>query len=317
MTGDLPLVSVVIPTYDRPDLLIQAVASVQDQTYPNLELIVVDDHSPTPAAETLAAAGANTPDLHLVRHETNRGANAARNTGIEAATGTFVAFLDDDDRWLPEKLERQVERFRTAPDDVGVVYTGATSIDADGDVVYVFRPSLRGDVTTEFFRGGMIGSFSRVMVRTTAIDEAGRLDEQFPSWQDREWYLRLSRHWRFEYVREPLVVHTSPGEQISDDFERKRDVSYPLFLEKHRSLAASYGPRTERQFVASLSRTLGASGLRNGYHRDAVRYLLRSVRYYPFWWRTYAYLLLALGGRLTYRSAKRLVRGYHRLSNAG
>lgn len=312
-----PLVSVVIPTYDRPALLEEAVDSVREQTYPHIELIVVDDLSPTPAAETLDAHTDSSARMRIVRHETNQGANAARNTGIKAANGEFVAFLDDDDRWLPEKVERQVARFHQSSDVVGVVYTGAESINADGEVIYVFEPRMRGDVTKAFFRDGMVGSFSRVMVRSSVIEEAGFLDERFPSWQDREWYLRLSRCCQFEYVREPLVVHTWPGDQISDDFERMRDVSYPLLLEKHRSMAAEYGPIVERQFVASLSRTLGAAGLRNGYYRDAVRYFLTSVRHYPLWWKTYAYLLLAFGGRFTYRSVKRLKRGYHRLASGG
>lgn len=309
-----PLVSVVVTTYDRPTLLREAVESVQRQTYSNMELIVVDDHSPTPAAETLEGEPDGPVESRVIRHSTNRGANAARNTGIETAEGEFVAFLDDDDRWRPTKVERQVERFRSGGEAVGLVYTGAQSVDADGNVISTFEPTMRGDATRSFFKGAMIGSFSRVMVRSTTIEAAGITDERFPSWQDREWFLRLSRHGEFETVDEPLVIHRSPATQISDDFEKRRDVSYPLFIEKHRSLAAEYGPLAERQFVASLTRTLGASGLRNGHYRDAVRCLLVSLRHYPLWWRTYLYLLLAIGGRPTYQGAKRLKRAYHRFA---
>lgn len=302
MNGDRgPLVSVVLTTYDRPDLLVAAVDSVRRQTYDPIELIVVDDHSPTPAADTLA----NDDRLRIIRHETNRGANAARNTGIEAASGAFIAFLDDDDRWLPEKVERQVERF-LANDDVGVVYTGVMERNEDGAVIAKSEPTTSGDVTLDLIQGAVIGGFSRVMVRASVIDEAGRPDERFPSWQDWEWYLRLSEHGEFEAIPDPLVEQTTSATQISDDFDRKRDVSYPLLLEKHRSLAAEYGPLAERQFVASLSHTLGAAGMRNGRYREAARYLFRSLRYWPFSSKTWLFFALALGGAPAYTSAKRL-----------
>lgn len=300
---DGPLVSVVITTYNRPELLAEAVESVRDQTYGNLEIVVVDDCSETPAAEVLG----DLPDVEVVRHEENRGANAARNTGIRESSGEFVGFLDDDDRWLPEKIERQLEPFED--DAVGLVYTGGKSVDDEGNVVSVYRPRMRGDVTTQLFTGGYIGSFSKVLVRRSAIEEAGTLDERFPSWQDREWYVRLSEVCEFDYVDEPLVVHQSPDVQISADFERKRDVTYPLFVSKHRSTAASYGRYHERRFMATAARALGASALENDHYREAVRYLARSLRYYPFSPRVVGYLLLALGGNRTYRGVQKLKRG--------
>lgn len=298
---DAPLVSVIVTTYNRPTYLVDAVESVRGQSYPNVEILVVDDASDLPASEVLGDA----PDCTVIRHAENRGANAARNTGIEAATGDRIAFLDDDDTWAPEKLARQAEVFDADPDTV-LVYTGSQSVDDDGGVVARFRPTIRGDVTTALFAGAQIGGFSLVMVRRSAIDAAGTLDERFPSWQDREWYVRLSTVGRFDYVDAPLVTHRSPLDQISNDFERKRDVSYPLFLAKHRPLAASYGRRHERRFVASLSHTLGASALRCGYYRDAVRFLSASLRARPASPRTAAYLLLALGGSRTYGSVQKV-----------
>lgn len=297
-----PLVSVVITTYNRPDLLPRAVESVRNQTYENVEILVVDDCSATPAASVLEAG----PNLRVVRHEENRGANAARNTGIRESSGEFVAFLDDDDTWDPTKLARQVEAF---DEGVVMVYTGSRSVDDDGEVISRFRPRMRGDVTTDLFAGVHIGGFSLIMVRRSAIDDAGTLDERFPSWQDREWYVRLSLVGEFEYVDAPLVTHRSPPDQISRDFEQKRDVSYPLFLQKHRPVAASYGRKHERKLVASLSHTLGASALYCGHYREAVRYLAKSLRTDPLRPRTAAYLLLALGGSRTYKGAQRLKRG--------
>jgi glycosyltransferase involved in cell wall biosynthesis len=306
-----PLVSVVLPTYDRPEFLADAVRSVLDQTYDNLELIVVDDGSPEPAEaklEQLSYDGLT--DLTVIRHHENRGANVARNAGIRAATGTYVAFLDDDDFWLESKVERQVETFQRANESVGVVYTGTLIINDDEEIVAETVPRIRGDVTKDFLRGEQVaGSFSKVMIRSSLIDRAGLPDERFPSWQDREWYLRLSQYCKFEFVDEPLTIRRiASHEQISDDFEAKRDVTYPLFVEKHRRLAAEYGRLTERKFVADRARAVAAAGLRAGCYWNAVWYSLISLRYYPFSWRTYAFLFVAVGGPFTTETIKRLKR---------
>ncbi|GAA0525040.1 hypothetical protein GCM10008992_26870 [Halorubrum aquaticum] len=283
---------------------------MSDQTYPAIELLVIDDRSPEPAAETLEEVNTDSiRSVRCVRHDENRGANAARNTGIRLADGEFIAFLDDDDSWLPEKTERQVSRFREGPNDLGVVTVGSRIVDEDGNQLGQKRSSVEGNAVRSLLYGGMVGSFSRVMVRADAISEAGLLDESFPSWQDREWYLRLAKHGTFASERSILVERRIDSNgRISDDFERKRDVSYPRFLEKHRAFAAQQGPLAERKFVAGLSRALGFSGLSNGYYRDAIKYLLIAVKNYPLDPKAYLYLCLALGGPITFKPASRLKR---------
>mgnify|MGYP000028727249 CR=1 FL=1 len=305
-----PLVSVVLPTYGRPAYLKRAVRSVCQQTYPAIELLVIDDRSPEPADDVLKETDTSAIEkVRCVRHDENRGANAARNTGLRRADGEFVAFLDDDDRWLPEKTERQIRRFRDGADDLGVVTVGSRIVDENGSQLGVKRSSVEGNAVQSLLYGGIVGSFSRVMVRADVISRAGLLDESFPSWQDREWYLRLAKHSTFASEREVLVERRiDSGGRISDDFEQKRDVSYPRFLEKHRSFAAQHGPLTERKFVAGLSRALGFSGLSNGYYRDAIKYLLIAITSYPFDPKAYLYLCLALGGPVTFNSASRLKR---------
>jgi glycosyltransferase involved in cell wall biosynthesis len=313
--ADHPLVSVILPTYNRPSKLREAVHSVAEQSYPALELIVVDDHSTKPAKVVLSeeTATESLSSVRIVRHEENRGANAARNTGIRRARGELVSFLDDDDRWLKRKTDKQVRRFENGPDDLGVVTVGSRNVDAEGNRIGVVRSSVAGDAVDELLYGGIVGSFSRVMAKAAVISEAGLLDESFPSWQDREWYLRLAQHCQFGSEDEVLVERRfDAGHRISDDFEQKRDVSYPRFLEKHRQLAAERGLLTERRFVAALSRTLAFSGLANGYYREAIKYLLVSLAYYPFDPKTYLYLCLAVGGPVTFKSAQRIKRGYSR-----
>lgn len=305
-----PLVSVVLPTHNRPEFLKRAVRSVENQTYPAIELLVIDDRSSTPAAETLSDVETDSiSSVRCLRNEENMGANAARNVGIGRANGDLIAFLDDDDRWLPEKTKRQVRRFRTGPDDLGVVTVGSRIVDENGTQIGVKRSAVDGDAVGPLLSGAIVGSFSRVMVKRDVISQAGLLDESFPSWQDREWYLRLAKYCTFASVDTVLVERRiDSADRISDDFERKRDVSYPRFIDKHRQFAAERGPLAERRFIGTLSRTLGFSGLSTGHYRDAVKYLLVALAYYPFDPKTYLYLCLALGGPLTFEPVSRLKR---------
>jgi glycosyltransferase involved in cell wall biosynthesis len=308
--GRRPTVSVALPTYGRPEFLQDAMESVDAQTYDSVELVVVDDHSPDPVEPHVREFAADASiDVQYVRHEENRGANAARNTAIREATGEYLAFLDDDDRWKPSKLARQMDVFRESDDDVGFVYTGMEYVDDEGRRTSVRLSTTRGDVTTDLFAGAPLNPFSCVVVRADVVEAAGLPDESMPSWQDREWYVRLSEHCRFESIPEPLVVRrVGDYEQIGDDFEAKRDVSYPRFLAKHRSTAAKYDDSYERKLVASLSRTLAKSAMENGHYRDAVTYSAKSIASHPFQSDAYLYLVASLGGDYTFESASTLKR---------
>lgn len=315
MTGDEdPLVSVVVPTYGRDSYLVDAVESVTNQTYNNVELIVVDDCSPVPVEETLDQVSfSDVTSTEVVRHSENRGANAARNTGIENARGEFIAFLDDDDKWAETKIERQIQAFREANDRVGVVYTGQRHVNDRGETTVVRVSDVEGSVTKDIFAGEPLSPLSSMMVRSDAVEQAGLLDNQFPSWQDREWYLRLSLHCEFAAIPEPLVVRRIGSHNaIGDDYEKKKRVSYPLFLEKHRPVAAQHGERYKRKLVASLSRVLGMSALRGGKYHDARKYLFRAIRYDPAAKQSYAYFLVALGGERGYELGQSVYRLYHR-----
>ncbi len=123
---DAPLISVVLPTFNRKRLLPRAINSVLNQTYKNLELIIIDDGS-TDNTEEIVKAYSDTR-IRYCKQKLNRGGSAARNAGIKLAKGELISFQDSDDEWLPEKLERQVRKFSEVGDDVGVIYCGYESV---------------------------------------------------------------------------------------------------------------------------------------------------------------------------------------------
>lgn len=182
-TTDPPLVSVVIPTYDRPHLLKRAIESVLAQTYDAIELIVVDDCSPTSVEDVVQTIATDEFEVGVkfVRHDENQGGCAARNTGLEVTSGDYIAFLDDDDRWHEMKVEKQVRAFQRSTDDTGLVYTGIRQVDGQDNTNAVKTPETSGDVLKRLLCTNFIGTFSAVMVRAEVIKPVGYLDKRFPS----------------------------------------------------------------------------------------------------------------------------------------
>ena len=309
-----PLVSVIIPTYNRRQIVLDAIKSVIRQTYDEIELIVVDDgSSQKPELSMSELDEKEMVEYEYIQHEQNKGANAARNTGIQAASGDLVAFLDDDDYWEDEKIKRQVDVFQEANQDVGVVYTGQRFVNETGKTTSLRISTTEGKITKDLIRGEPVNPFSTIMVRPEIIDKAGLPDERFPSWQDREWYFRLSRFSKFKPIPEPLMVRRFlPHPQIIDNFEATRDITYPLFIEKHRPLAAEYGSKYEKKFVASLSCTLAGIALANGYYSDCRKYGLKTVKNDYAQRQAYLYIGLSLGGKYTYKPAQLARRFVHR-----
>lgn len=292
--NDRPLVSVVIPTHDRPDLLERAIRSVLEQTYTELELIVVDDASPEPVSLNEIVDRDAIADARCIRLEDNRGGAGARNAGVAAASGEYVAFLDDDDEWLPEKVERQVERFE-ATDDVGLIYTAVIQRHEPGGIEDVhFNPvpddHLRGLLVKQY-----VGTLSSVMVRPAVFDRVGGFHEDLPCWHDWAFYVRVARRYVFDAVNEPLVrQYVGDHDQLSDDFEAKRRVSRRLLEETFGELPAAYG--IERAVRASQYYGLAHSAYRAGRSASALRYLLQAIVLRPSETAYYKYLVLYAGG---------------------
>jgi glycosyltransferase involved in cell wall biosynthesis len=299
------LVSVVIPTKDRPEMLRRAVLSVLGQTYSPVELIVVDDGSVEPARE--AIADLNTDDLRrfeVVRHGENRGGAAARNTGLREARGEYVAFLDDDDRWTPHKLEKQVEALRGAGESAGVAFAWNRQLDTDGSVVDMHLPRADGDVSERILYGNYIGSFSGVLVRRTLAERVDGLDERFPAWQDWEFLVRLAQQTEFVSIPEPLVVrHIGHGARISPGYEAKRDIASMMFEEHLLAPATEHG--VERRVRANLEFRLAKAARLTGAYGTARSHVARAIRTYPYDPSFYVYLLAISGGPHTMRLAKR------------
>lgn len=195
------LVSVIIPTYNRKALVLEAVDSVLSQQYTPLELIVVDDGSTDGTAGRLTACSNR---IHVIR-QPNAGVSAARNRGIRAAKGEFIAFLDSDDLWLPEKIERQVSFFMDHS-DARICQTEEIWV-RNGKRVnprkrhrkpsgFIFRPSLELCLVSP----------SAVMMRSGLFDTVGLFDESLPACEDYDLWLRIACRFPIHLIDEALII---------------------------------------------------------------------------------------------------------------
>jgi len=221
------LVSVVLPTHNRPAMLKRAVSSVLEQTYENIELIVVDDAS-SPGADRVLREVSD-KRLIVLRNEKKLGGSASRNRGIEKSRGVYTAFLDDDDSWLPTKIDEQIACFEKASPRVGMVYTGYRYETTDGRVVPgAGKPIVRQDVLVALLRG-CITTTSTATIRRDCLDEVGGFDENMPAAQEWDLWIRLAKRFHFEYVARPLTRLTIHGDQLSADLKRKIEARRLIF----------------------------------------------------------------------------------------
>lgn len=181
-------VSVIIPTYNRASSLVPAVKSALAQNYRDIEVIVVDDASNDDTAIILAEKAAKSPNLRVIRHETNKGAAAARNTGIKASHGEWIALLDSDDLWVVDKLERQLSYLQEKGCDMGTTHAVFRRMGSE-DLAERLLPEQES-WTRDLVQGLGVNAGSTLLVRKNLFDEVGFFDENLKRLEDWEWFIR-------------------------------------------------------------------------------------------------------------------------------
>lgn len=228
----MPTVTIVIPTKDRPELLKRAIASVRMQTYKDWELIIVDDGSRQSVQDIIEAFGDQR--IRCIRNERPLGGGAARNAGIRTASGTFIAFLDDDDEWLPEKIALQVRVLTDAPSDVGFCFTAVRNRYGDHDETTTVPSGI-----VDCSRSGL-GWFKwfltvTLLMKREVFDRIGYFDECLPSHQESDLVIRTTRMYRGFGINRPLVlVSMMAGHVRIGTDTRKRILGREAILQKYR-----------------------------------------------------------------------------------
>lgn len=243
-----PLVSIIIPTYNRAAYLKLTLESIACQTYQNYEVWVIDDGSPNNEAEIICQQFLK---VNYIKISNSGGPAKPRNIGIENAKGKYLAFVDDDDLWLPEKLETQVN-FLESNDDFGLVHGCCQVIDEKGNLVneIIGRPGSP-DVKHGDVRMRMMGNWTVMMptsfIRKEVVDKVGYFNLEIPpALEDVEFWTRCSFRTKFYYFDVPLVLYRRHGNNISEN--KKKYTVLPLYLLKILKEQLVCGIITGKQF---------------------------------------------------------------------
>lgn len=273
------LVSVVMPAYNAERFIRQAIDSVLNQTYPDVELIVVDDGSTDGTAAVALSYGDR---LRYVRQENARQA-AARNLGLSLAAGDLIAFLDADDAWLPEKLEKQVALWESRP-ELGLVGCSTRLIDEQGRALRDCRANLRGGCLRKIllreYEGAGVGSTA--LVPRGVFDAVGDFDPALPPCEDSDFLWRVASRYPLNFVDEPQVLYRQHGENSHRNLSRAAAgwlaISRKVFLDENvRRLSWV----TRRRAHARLDYMLAGLYGQTRQWRRAVFHGLRAVLWWP------------------------------------
>ena len=216
-------VSIIIPAYNAETTIKRTIESVQRQTYADYELIVINDGSTDGTSKIVRQI--IDPRIKLFSYE-NGGLPVARNRGIERAKGEYIAFLDADDLWTPDKLEKQLAVLEANP-EAGVVYSQTYCIDRQENLLYYCDPiHFEGNVLKELLLTNFLHNGSNPLIRQRAIETVGKFDSNLKSSEDWDYYLRLAALYPFAVVPEYQILYRQTANNMSSNVATIKQASY-------------------------------------------------------------------------------------------
>ena len=290
-----PLVSVVIATYNMALYLPLAVRSALEQTYKNIEVLIVDDGSTDDTRSAVAPLLLDPRVRYLVQE--NRGQAAAKNHGVRDSSGAYVAFLDADDLWAPEKLALQLPLFARSQ-ELGIVHSRLAYIDETGRQLGVADNELfRGRVTGPLLIQNFIG-FGTSVVRRECFQRMGNFKENIRMGIDYDLWLRFSTQYEFDYVDRPLLYYRTWSGQMSSNCQGRYRSGIDIMNNFLREFPAAVDKATQSTAWAHTYVGFGQCLLQSEKSTaSALRLYMRALRYKPSYgpaWRAIAKLALRI-----------------------
>lgn len=270
-------VSVIIPAYNAERFIRQTLDSVKNQTFRDFEVLVVDDGSTDETAKIVESYS----DPVFCLRKTNGGVSSARNYGIEKARGKYIAFLDADDVWMPEKLEKQVALLESNP-DVGLCYTAAIVVDENSNEKGRIEAKKYDDATEGLLLNMNILILSSSFVRKDIVLQTGGFDSEFSTCADKDYWLRLSLLTKFAPVNEFLVKYRDVSGSMSSDPELSRRDTLGVLRKffSLQNLPSKYKNLENKAYSNSLM-VISGEFLHSGNLRESLRCMWQSVKRHP------------------------------------
>lgn len=264
-----PIVSIIIPTYNRANLMGKSISSVLDQIFKDFEVIIVDDGSVDNTESVVKSF--NDTRIKYVKLKKNRGSCFARNVGLKIAEGEYIAFQDSDDEWLPEKLEKQMKVFEILPQE-NIVYTGFWRIKNNKKTYVPFNrvKQREGNVFKELLRGNFI-STQTLLVKKKCFEKSGMFDENLPRFQDWDLVLRLAKYYNFKFINEPLALCYFTSKSISTDSN--------ALLKAFKIIEKKYLKNLDNKLLAKHYFRIGNSLCLDKKFKLGRNYFIKSIRF--------------------------------------
>lgn len=303
----MPKVSIIIPTYNRAQFLYDAITSVLNQTYQDFEILVIDDCSQDNTQEIVNSF--HDTRIKYIRHEKNKGEAGSRNTGIRSSSAEYIAFLDDDDEWLPEKLKLQVNLLENSQSKVGCIYTGYWVVDKTKEKILDKRiPQKRGYIHYDLFIQNHIRIPSTVILKRECFEKVSLFDETLTFRTDYDMWIRLSKEFNFDYIKEPLVKYRYHESRLSNNIAAVIAGMETLFKRYEQFFSLNKGG------YCKYLMHLGILYCYVGNIKKSREALLKAIRLSPFQLRTYVNLGLSLLGASKFTLLRELrIKVYNKL----
>jgi len=298
-----PKVSVIIPTYNRANLIGRAIRSILCQTYAEYEIIVVDDGSNDNTRDVVESF--RDDRIQYIRHRENRGNGAALNTGIKVARCDYIAFQDSDDEWLSEKLEKQIFRLESANSEIGAVYTAMWRIESNSAflVPQVAIKKKEGNIGHIILESCFIG-MPTVLIHKRCFDRVGLFDENLFVAADWEMWIRVAQHYKFSLIEEPLVISRQQADSLTTDkFDWVRLRAFETTYEKHYEKFLK-----NRNAMRNICFQIGHHRCLLGDSRRGRKWLIKSFKWVPINIKRMILIVISFFGRDAYVVARRLKR---------
>jgi glycosyltransferase involved in cell wall biosynthesis len=284
-----PLVSIITPTFNRPEYLREAIKSAQAQTFRDFEHIVVDDHSTDEKAAGSVAAEFHNPDIRFFRNAVNKGMSGTYNAGIREARGEYLAFLEDDDMWLPNYLENQLAMFKADP-SLDAVYCHRIFVDFENN----FMRNEVGDAPENIFEGVLKTPQiipSALIVKRSVVESIGGFDERISKGTDWDFTVSVAQVAKVAMNPELLLRYRSHPGQLSNEFFGQRMTAIKLYLFMYEKFKDAYHarPSIETDFL----RNLGTNYCLTGDMATGRKYFLAALKVDPRRLKNYRSVLLS------------------------
>lgn len=286
-------VSVIIPAYNAETFLSRTIQSALNQTFRDFELIIVDDGSTDNTKEIVRKFQVNNSQIKYFLKENSGGPAGPKNLGLKKSKGKFIAFLDHDDEWLPEKLEEQVESFENSTDSkLGIIICYPVLVHSNKKKIFEI-PSLEEETFKKILLGNFIYSCSGVMIKKEVIEKVGYFDEKLKYADDWDMWIRIIFRYNLSIIKKPLFYHHIRGENVSLTMKNRKKVREEEYIyQKHFNMSKKYLPLYSEQL-----RVLGLKYFLLNEKVKARKFFYRSMLVFPLNYKTYFYYFLSLLGK--------------------